>query len=264
MASRMAGLSGIWLLAAVAVALLAPATIHATMAQTAGEADMPDYENDPEWVEMQRQIEEDARKLMEDAEATERLLKGEPEQETDIGAAPADATSPKEAAADRPDTDPAQSADARRGTVVAIQTTLQAAGCYAMKVDGLWGPGSRRAVAEFARRQGLELDAQEPTPELAGLLDENHSGGRVCPLSCDARHEARGDACVLKTCAKGQMLDKAGRCVAARPVKQCAGYILAQRPSRSDCNFYLAVSKSLDWGRADREASRRNYDCNCR
>jgi hypothetical protein len=39
-------------------------------------------------------------------------------------------------------------------------------------------------------------------------------GGRVCPLVCGARYEAKGDRCVQKTCPKGMYLNGAGSCYA--------------------------------------------------
>lgn len=208
-------LSAKWLLTAV-IGFLAVTFIAARVpalnpappaaAQIAGHSAATDYENDPEWLDELRRSEEDAAAFQKEAEAFYRSMTGEPES-ADATDTPAGGTSAASAAA--------QDAAARRTTVAAIQTTLQAAGCYTMKVDGLWGAGSRRATAEFARRQGLDLGSSEPTPTLAALLEENFSGERVCPLVCDARHEAKGDRCVLKTCAKGQVLDKAGRCVTA-------------------------------------------------
>lgn len=38
-----------------------------------------------------------------------------------------------------------------------VQTKLQKLGLYSLRVDGIWGPGSNRAVTEFANRNGISL-----------------------------------------------------------------------------------------------------------
>lgn len=208
-------------------------------------------EQDPAFLEEQRQLERDLEELATQARALERELAGE---DPEVSTVPEEAE--VEPAAEQP-VDTAQLASQ-------IQTLLADAGCYTMRVDGKWGPGSRKAAADFATHKGIALDGQDPTPELAALLRDHHTGGRVCPLVCHARHEAKEDTCVLKTCPSGQTLNRNGQCVALRQADSCRGYRLSQKPNRQECSFLLAVSRSGDWGRADREASRRHYMCNCR
>ena len=50
-------------------------------------------------------------------------------------------------------------ADARE-----VQRRLAALGYYATTIDGIWGPGSRRALAEFKRRAGLPANADWDRP----------------------------------------------------------------------------------------------------
>src|SRR5690606_3366475 len=134
-------------------------------------------------------LERDLEELATQARALERELAGE---DPEVSTVPEEAEI--ELAAEQP-VDTAQLA-------AQIQTLLADAGCYTMRVDGKWGPGSRKAAADFATHKGIALDGQDPTPELATLLRDHHTGGRVCPLVCDARHELHGDTCVLKTCPK--------------------------------------------------------------
>lgn len=44
-----------------------------------------------------------------------------------------------------------------------LQTELARVGCYSMAIDGLWGPGSRKAMAAFNSAKGADLTAQIPT-----------------------------------------------------------------------------------------------------
>ncbi len=92
-----------------------------------------------------------------------------------------------------------------------LQAELKRAGCYGGTVDGVWGNMSRRAVSEFARFASLELPGEEPSQTLLDMIQP--FGDRVCPLTCDARHEARGEQCVLKICGAGQVLSTKGICV---------------------------------------------------
>lgn len=68
---------------------------------------------------------------------------------------------------------------ARQRTLARLmQTELRRLGCYRMAIDGLWGPGSRRAFTEFLQNTGQSADSVEPS---AGWLNRLvlHSG-RVC------------------------------------------------------------------------------------
>jgi murein DD-endopeptidase MepM/ murein hydrolase activator NlpD len=47
---------------------------------------------------------------------------------------------------------------AGRAQVAALQVALRAAGTYAGTVDGVWGPGTKAAVREIQRRNGLAVD----------------------------------------------------------------------------------------------------------
>jgi hypothetical protein len=101
----------------------------------------------------------------------------------------------------------------------ALQTGLTRTGCYSGSIDGVWGDQSRKAVSQFAQYASLSVPGTEPSEDLLRAIQPFDK--RVCPLSCDARHQVKGDQCVLKTCASGQVLSSSGTCVlrkAERPV----------------------------------------------
>jgi hypothetical protein len=59
-----------------------------------------------------------------------------------------------------------------------VQTELSRVGCYRQSVDGVWGPGSRRALSDYLRRTDQNGDALEPSVELLGDLFLR--SGRIC------------------------------------------------------------------------------------
>ncbi len=67
-----------------------------------------------------------------------------------------------------PAPDPAPGAPAIRPggdeLAAAQQAELARLGCYSGAIDGLWGPGSRRAMAAFNVATGATLDGDRPTP----------------------------------------------------------------------------------------------------
>lgn len=59
-----------------------------------------------------------------------------------------------------------------------MQTELQRLGCYRMAIDGLWGPGSRRAFSDYLQNTKQSADALTPSQDWLNRL-VLHSG-RVC------------------------------------------------------------------------------------
>ncbi len=59
-----------------------------------------------------------------------------------------------------------------------IQTELSRVGCYRQTVDGVWGPGSRKALGEYLRRTSQSQDALEPNVDV--LSDLFLRSGRIC------------------------------------------------------------------------------------
>ena len=78
-----------------------------------------------------------------------------------------------------------------------LQAELKRVGCYSGSVDGVWGPRSRRSLAEFARI--ASIDAPDEDPDSAphgfdGILDQlRASTDRVCPLPPSNRNAASGE-----------------------------------------------------------------------
>lgn len=96
--------------------------------------------------------------------------------------------------------------------VIETQRELKRLGCYAGEIDGIWGKGSERALNAFAERSGRVIDTSTLTP---GLLDVLRPlAGRVCPLECGPKYQVVNDACQLKTCEAGLVLNSQGTCVA--------------------------------------------------
>ncbi len=77
---------------------------------------------------------------------------------------------------------------------LATQTELARIGCLAGQADGKWGRGSRKALQDFADRQGLKLASLEPTDRILKTLKS--VGGRVCPLVCGSGMEHKDGRCV--------------------------------------------------------------------
>jgi hypothetical protein len=61
----------------------------------------------------------------------------------------------------------------------AVQTELARLGCYTQRVDGVWGRGSRAALADYGRRSNQRDLGEEPTAEVWLIL--RAARGTVCP-----------------------------------------------------------------------------------
>ncbi|MCG6858068.1 MAG: caspase family protein, partial [Salaquimonas sp.] len=75
-----------------------------------------------------------------------------------------------------------------------MQTELNRLGCSVGTVDGVWGPGSERALKDYADRQGVKLASTDPTAEILDRLKATTI--RVCPLVCGAGTEEKNGRCV--------------------------------------------------------------------
>ena len=53
-----------------------------------------------------------------------------------------------------------------KDSLIDAQTKLQKLGLYTLKIDGIWGPGSKKAVVEFSEQIGMSLvDPQRGVPQ---------------------------------------------------------------------------------------------------
>ncbi|MEQ1951997.1 caspase family protein [Mesorhizobium sp. CN2-181] len=59
-----------------------------------------------------------------------------------------------------------------------IQTELSRVGCYRQTIDGVWGPGSRKALGEYLQRTKQNRDVLEPNVDVLGDLFLR--SGRIC------------------------------------------------------------------------------------
>ncbi|MCG6902774.1 MAG: peptidoglycan-binding protein [Rhodobacter sp.] len=89
--------------------------------------------------------------------------------------APAEADPPASAAAPETPATPAQGADPM---AVELQTELARLGCYTGAIDGLWGAGSRGAMARFNAATGQDVDPANPSP--AALVAAARVAEPVC------------------------------------------------------------------------------------
>ncbi len=117
-----------------------------------------------------------------------------------------------------------------------VQTELARVGCYGQRVDGIWGPNSRRAATRFASLANVELDVAAPSRALFSAVKEQED--RVCPLECGARYEIKNGSCVLKACPSGERLTSNGTCVTATA---SSGSV---RSTRSDSAMPRAVCRT--------------------
>ncbi|MEM9224365.1 MAG: caspase family protein [Pseudomonadota bacterium] len=73
---------------------------------------------------------------------------------------------------------PEELASQRRDLARRLQTELQRLGCYRMGIDGLWGPGSRRALKNYLTARKVPSDDLDPS--LPMLNRTSLDSGRVC------------------------------------------------------------------------------------
>jgi hypothetical protein len=92
-----------------------------------------------------------------------------------------------------------------------LQNELKRVGCEPGKVDGKWGKKGRTALAKFNVYAKLKLPTDAPTMD--ALEAVKGSKERICPLTCGAQFNIKGDQCVKKTCRSGQKLSKRGQCI---------------------------------------------------
>ena len=114
-----------------------------------------------------------------------------------------------------------------------VQTELARVGCYRQSVDGDWGAGSKKALADYYRRTKQDVDALDPSVEL--LSDLFLRSGRVCKQPVAAPKIVRtakvdrsddGDSDGVssgKTKGKGKKTGKTARKPAAPPPDIGAG-----------------------------------------
>jgi hypothetical protein len=96
---------------------------------------------------------------------------------------------------------------------IELQQELKRVGCYLGEVDGIWGPGSRRAMTAFIERANALLPVEKPDAILLRLVSA-HTGA-ACGQSCPHGQALDGDGRCLPNAIIAQSMSR-GRNVGAR------------------------------------------------
>lgn len=141
-----------------------------------------------------------------------------------------------------------------------VQRELQRVGCYVGEIDGIWGPGSQRAVTAFMQRVNAVLPVDEPDVFMLSLLSaEAHTvcgtgcphgqvlsaGDRCLPstlLAHNAAPSGQGETQTFDTVAAGPVLRR-GPTLAARPREAGAAKATADRAG-SDAAWQVTVAEA--------------------
>lgn len=116
---------------------------------------------------------------------------------------------------------------------IELQQELKRVGCYLGEIDGIWGPGSRRAMTAFNERANAVLPVDKPDAILLRLVSA-HTGA-ACGQSCPHGQALGGDGRCLPNAIIAQSTGQ-GRDVGARGRIQTASSetsLRAQRPART-------------------------------
>ncbi|MEO1649413.1 MAG: caspase family protein [Pseudomonadota bacterium] len=81
-----------------------------------------------------------------------------------------------------------ETAEKRTAKARTLQRELRRVGCYRGKLDGDWGPQSKRAMMQFNRSSGLSLPSGAPTP--AAIQQVSAARNRVCAATVAATRPA--------------------------------------------------------------------------
>jgi hypothetical protein len=106
-----------------------------------------------------------------------------------------------------------------------LQVKLKQIGCDPGSTNGQWGDRSRRALRNFNRYAGTNLDVEVASLQALDVVQSRTS--RVCPLECDRGKRADGESCVPIVCKTGLVLRSDGNCT--KPVKQVKPVVRAAR-----------------------------------
>lgn len=132
---------------------------------------------------------------------------------------------------------------ARYALIRDIQRELKRVGCYWGKIDGDWGPGSKRAITGFVSTVNAALPTSDPDYILLALVRAQH--GQVCGNSTGRAIIANADtntgaSTAVVTRGWSSSTRRAGAAVSAqrprivagpRPAKRASGQRVAARPA---------------------------------
>lgn len=235
------------------MAALIPILVLASngLSPAAAQSTVYDHEQDREWLQEQKRLDEGLKHIRDQADAIYRELTDTNDQQDVRTAAPAPPENPVH------DNSRAAQATARQ-----MQEFLKDAGCYHGAIDGVWGEHSLKAWAEFARHSKIKRGEPELRSEWIGFLRETYRGSKVCPPGCDARHQMENGKCVPKSCAGGQRLTSRGKCAPVRFGSLCeAG---TRRLAESDCHFWRSMMMEDRHKGLKSSGAIAKYNCQCR
>jgi hypothetical protein len=105
-----------------------------------------------------------------------------------------------------------------------IQAELSRLGCYRKQIDGVWGPGSQRALADYYRQTRQANTVPEPNLDLLGDLFLR--SGRVCRQPVAAPRPVK--TATIDRVSEGT---KAGRSVGRKPAREKVQRTQKARPA---------------------------------
>ena len=175
--------------------------------------------------EARRQVEEAKRQAVEEAgQKVEQAKRESREQAIALAVAPAmQPTSQPTLVATPPAMDPA---DLGR----LLQAHLKRVGCDPEAIDGNWGDGSKKALAQFNNNAGTKFDVK--VASLDALDGVRAKSGRVCPLVCGKGQRSENDRCIQISCDKGLALGSDGVC-RKRPDPPAQSAVRQEPPART-------------------------------
>lgn len=116
--------------------------------------------------------------------------------------------------------------DSRYKLITELQRELRRAGCYWGRIDGDWGPGSKRGIKTFMDRVNASLPVH--TPDTIQLALVRSHPGKVCG----------------KSCATGETLSASGRCVPRPVIASKPNSKPSQANSKAVADYAVAASSS--------------------
>lgn len=123
-----------------------------------------------------------------------------------------------------------------RTLALSVQQELRRVGCYTGAIDGIWGRGSRGALANFARHGKVRLAGDEPSQANIDLLKAHKA--RVCPLQCGRNSVVKDGRCVVRSKPKSKKAKKSAQ-KRASPKKTTAPQKQTSQPKKPSGTFNL-------------------------
>lgn len=128
-------------------------------------------------------------------------------------------------------------------TIQQIQNLLQYLGYYTLKVDGVWGQGSKQATMDFQRAESLTEDG-DPGPNTQTRLIDAVAKGRFKPIDVNppAINEAESPSwwSTIKNFSRNEFRCPCGKC-GGFPVEPDKNLVLTMDQMRDDFGTAIIV-----------------------